>query len=101
MVRDQSRDRAYLVEPNYRAVPFAELVTPVRFIADGVIAAGAGVAQILLRLAAALERSYARHQTIRELQSLSDATLKDIGLDRLSIRHAALDIERGKDPRNR
>ncbi len=101
MDRRQSRDRGYQVEPNYRAVPFEELVAPVRFVADGIVVAGAGVVRLLLRLAAALQRSYARHQTIRELRSLPESTLKDIGLDRLSIRRAALDIERGMDPRNR
>ncbi len=101
MVRRQSRDREYLVEPNYRAVPFEELVTPIRFVADGIIVVVGGAMRLMLRLAAALQRSHARHQTIRQLQSLSDATLKDIGLDRLSIRRAALDIERGMDPRNR
>ncbi len=101
MVRRETTDRGFPIEPNYRAVPFVELVAPMKFVADGIFIVAGGIARSLLRLGLALQRNYERHRTVRELQSLPDATLKDIGLDRLSIRRAALDIEKGLDPRNR
>lgn len=51
---------------------------------------GAGLEAFLGSFSAVLERTtrrYLKHRTARALSDLSDATLKDIGLNRTEIRH--------------
>jgi len=50
------------------------------------------IAQRADALADAMYREMLRRRTIRELQSLSDATLRDIGIPRTSIRDVAADV---------
>ena len=101
MVRGDRRGQAYLVEPNFPAVPFAELLAPARFVSEGIIAAVGAILGVAAWLGAKIERRLAAARTIGELQVLSDHTLRDIGLLRGGIPHAVREIERGLDPRRR
>ena len=95
MARGNRQDQVYLVEPNFRAVPFVELVTPVRFVSEGIIAAAGMFRRAVARLGAEFGRRRAALRTDGELRSPSDHTLRDIGLVRGGIPHAVRDIERG------
>ena len=71
-------------------VPFAEVFSAVDFVGKGiadVMLAAFGLAQTAVSAAV---RRYQLNQTIRQLSTLDDHQLKDIGLDRASIERAAV-----------
>lgn len=71
------------------SVPFAEVFTAADFVGKGiaeVILAAFGLAQTAVT---AVVRQYQINRTIRQLSTLDDHQLKDIGVDRASIGRAA------------
>ena len=71
-------------------VPFAEVFSAVDFVGKGiaeVMLAAFGLAKTAV---SAVVRQYQINQTIRQLSTLDDHRLEDIGIDRASIERAAL-----------
>lgn len=99
MVRARHDKQSYLVEPHFRALPFAGLVASVRFLSDGFLFVATGLARRLSAVVGLSRRRHEHKKTVRALHSLSDHVLSDIGIERGSIERAVRDIERGVDPR--
>ena len=83
------------------AEAFAQSLGPFRHLVPALAKAFAAVARVASRLSWNMERRRERARMVGELASLSDHTLRDIGIDRSGIRSAVLDIEKGVDPRAR
>ena len=73
---------------NDPSVPFIEVSRPLNRVADGIYEAGIGIA----RIAAAVHRRIRFNRTVSALSSLSDHTLRDIGIDRSQIVTVARDL---------
>lgn len=83
------------------AASFAQSLGPFRRLAHAIVQVFATVAQVVRRISWDAVRRHERAHMVGELASLSDHTLRDIGIDRSGIRSAVLDIEKGVDPRVR
>lgn len=80
---------------------FADSLGPLRPLAVAVVRGLHRLAGLAKRLSHAAAQRRQRAIMVGELASLSDHTLRDIGIDRSAIRSAVLDIEKGVDPRAR
>ena len=70
------------------AVPFAGLTAPTGFIAEGLLAVGDGIAELIQGLG----RWRRERCTVTELSALSDHLLADLGLERADIPVLARDL---------
>jgi uncharacterized protein YjiS (DUF1127 family) len=77
---------------NGPVVPFAEVVQPMNHVADGLSQAGLGIARMFAGTGAAIHRRIRFNRTVSALSSLSDHTLRDIGIDRSAIVDVARDL---------
>lgn len=71
-------------------VPFLELVSPVRRVGVELAELSTSAGALVVRALAAIRRRHAINRTIRELQSLDDHILRDIGIDRSQIVSVAI-----------
>ena len=74
------------------AVPFADVTEPMNHVAEGVYQAGSGITRMFASAVAAIHRQVQINRTVSALSSLSDHTLRDIGIDRSSIVEVARDL---------
>ena len=83
------------------AASFVQSLGPLRPLAQVLLRAFEGLAHGARRFSWHTARRRERARMVGELASLSDHTLRDIGIERSGIRSAVLDIEKGVDPRAR
>ena len=77
---------------NGPVVPFADVVEPMNNVAEGVYEAGSGITRMFTSVFAAIHRQIQFNRTVSALSSLSDHTLRDIGIDRSAIVDVARDL---------
>lgn len=79
---------------NDPSVPFIEVFRPLDHVADGIYEAGIGIARTAAAFGTAVHRRIRFNRTVSALSSLSDHTLRDIGIDRSQIVTVAWDLTR-------
>lgn len=87
------------VRPRRAGPTFAQLPGPARSFVEGIAALGGETFRLARSVTREIVRRHEQARMVHTLSHLSDHALKDIGLERNTIRSAAMDIQRGVDPR--